>query len=117
MISYSGDQNLGGNDFDQAVIDWIMTQIRQRPLDVNVEGQNVSLSMDELHRDPFLRDLAEDVKIKVVEEGGHASFSVAGYDLRLDQKTFLEWTSPLTASFLPPILKAGEEALIDFMNT
>ena len=86
VISTSGDSHLGGDNIDQRIRDWIVSEFKK--------GQGIDLSKDKMTVQR-LRDVAERVKMELstlLETDAHLSFVTA--DSSGPQHLFTKLTRP-----------------------
>ena len=102
----NGDTHLGGDDFDNVIIDWIAAEFRK------TSGIDVSRDKIALQR---LREAAEKAKIElssVQETSINLPFLTVGpggpvhLDLRLSRSKFEQMAEPLIARTMEPVKKA-----------
>ena len=112
VLSTSGDNNLGGDDWDQAVIDWLVKSIKA------VHGVDLSKDKMAMQR---LKDAAEKAKIDLsgVKQTQillpFLSMTSAGplnFDKTLTRSEFEKMTHSLLMRTEKPLLKALEDAKI-----
>jgi molecular chaperone DnaK len=110
VISTNGDTHLGGDDFDNLVMDWMIAEFRKS------SGIDVSKDKMALQR---LREAAEKAKIElssVQETGINLPFLTVGpggpvhLDLRLSRSKFEQLIAPLVERSMEPVKKALSDA-------
>jgi molecular chaperone DnaK len=110
VISTNGDTHLGGDDFDNLVMDWMIAEFRKS------SGIDVSKDKMALQR---LREAAEKAKIElssVQETSLNLPFLTVGpggpvhMDLRLSRSKFEQLISPLVDRSMEPVKKALADA-------
>ena len=110
VISTNGDTHLGGDDFDNLVMDWMVAEFRKS------SGIDVSKDKMALQR---LREAAEKAKIElssVQETSINLPFLTVGpggpvhMDLRLSRSKFEQMIAPLVERSMEPVKKALADA-------
>ena len=110
VISTNGDTHLGGDDFDNLVMDWMVAEFRKS------SGIDVSKDKMALQR---LREAAEKAKIElsaVQETSINLPFLTVGpggpvhMDLRLSRSKFEQLIGPLVERSMEPVKKALADA-------
>ncbi|MGO8995322.1 MAG: molecular chaperone DnaK [Polyangiaceae bacterium] len=110
VISTNGDTHLGGDDFDNLVMDWMVAEFRKS------SGIDVSKDKMALQR---LREAAEKAKIElsaVQETSINLPFITVGpggpvhMDLRLSRSKFEQLIGPLVERSMEPVKKALADA-------
>ena len=110
VISTNGDTHLGGDDFDNLVMDWMIAEFRKS------SGIDVSKDKMALQR---LREAAEKAKIElssVQETSINLPFLTVGpggpvhLDLRLSRSKFEQLIAPLVDRSMEPVKKALSDA-------
>ncbi len=106
VVATSGDTHLGGDDFDNVIIDWMAAEFRK------TSGIDVSKDKIALQR---LREAAERAKIElssVQETSINLPFLTVGpggpvhLDLRLSRSKFEQMAQPLIERTMDPVKKA-----------
>lgn len=110
VLATSGDNNLGGDDWDQKIIDWIVVEVKR--------DHNVDLSTDKMAMQR-LKDAAEKAKIELsgIKETEinlpFISMTASGplnIDLKLSRAKFEELTRGLLERTIKPVDDALKEA-------
>lgn len=110
VLATSGDNNLGGDDWDQKIIDWIVSEVKK--------SHNVDLSTDKMAMQR-LKDAAEKAKIELsgLKEAEinlpFISMTADGplnVDLKLSRAKFEELTKELLDRTIKPVEDALKEA-------
>lgn len=110
VLATSGDNNLGGDDWDQKIIDWILAEVKKE--------HSVDLSTDKMAMQR-LKDAAEKAKIELsglkeaeinlpfISMTGNGPLNV---DLKLSRAKFEELTKELLERTIKPVEDALKEA-------
>jgi molecular chaperone DnaK len=110
VISTNGDTHLGGDDFDNLIIDWMVAEFKKS------SGIDVSKDKMALQR---LKEAAEKAKIElssVQETGINLPFLTVGpggpvhLDLRLSRAKLEQMMTPLVERSMEPVKKALQDA-------
>jgi molecular chaperone DnaK len=110
VISTNGDTHLGGDDFDNVIIDWMVAEFKK------TSGIDVGKDKMALQR---LREAAEKAKIElssVQETSINLPFLTVGpggpvhMDLRLSRSKFEQMIAPLVERSMEPVKKALQDA-------
>jgi molecular chaperone DnaK len=110
VISTNGDTHLGGDDFDNVIIDWMVAEFKK------TSGIDVGKDKMALQR---LREAAEKAKIElsaVQETSINLPFLTVGpggpvhMDLRLSRSKFEQMITPLVERSMEPVKKALQDA-------
>ena len=110
VISTNGDTHLGGDDFDNVIIDWMVAEFKKS------SGIDVGKDKMALQR---LREAAEKAKIElssVQETSINLPFLTVGpggpvhMDLRLSRSKFEQMITPLVERSMEPVKKALQDA-------
>ena len=110
VISTNGDTHLGGDDFDNVIIDWMVAEFKKS------SGIDVGKDKMALQR---LREAAEKAKIElssVQETSINLPFLTVGpggpvhMDLRLSRSKFEQMITPLVDRSMEPVRKALQDA-------
>jgi len=111
VLSTSGDTHLGGDDFDQAIVSYVMKQFKER------EGIDLYTDKQALQR---IIEASEKAKVELSTlqttlislpfihiKGGQTPISI---DIELDRSKFEELSSSILKRCKNPVLKALEDA-------
>lgn len=110
VLATSGDNNLGGDDWDQKIIDWILAEVKKE--------HSVDLSTDKMAMQR-LKDAAEKAKIELsgLKEAeinlpfiSMTSSGPLNVDLKLSRAKFEELTKELLERTIKPVEDALKEA-------
>ena len=113
VIATNGDTHLGGDDFDKAIIDWIIAEFKQQ--------EGVDLAGDKLAAQR-IKDAAERAKIELStaqETEINQPFITQGAEgpkhlvLKLTRAKLEELVTPLVEKTLEPVKKALADAKLD----